>query len=184
MFISKRKYLSLLSSLTLVLFLSETAIAASAVTPNLGEKLSNDEIKKWSITVFPDGKGLPSGQGTAVEGESLFKEKCVVCHGQTGIEGPATRLVGPPGPDASKGPLAALSVGAWPYATTIFDFIRRAMPHTAPKSLSDNDVYQLTAYILYLNQLIDKNAVLNAKNLPKIKMPYADKTINAWDQES
>jgi cytochrome c len=165
------------------LFVSATTCAATQASPNLGKKMTSDEIAKWSITVFADGEGLPSGQGTAVDGEKLYLDQCAVCHGDKGVDGTATRLVGPPGPDASKGPLAALSVGAWPYAPTIFDFIRRGMPHTEPKSLSDNEVYQLTAYILYLNDLLEKDKALNAKSLAAIKMPYADKTIDMWKVE-
>ena len=149
-----------------------------------GQPLSAAEIRQWAITVYPDGRGLPDGQGTAAEGEALYQNQCLACHGPDGDNGIATRLSGLQGyPEGSKDPLRALSVGAWPHATSIFDFIRRAMPHHMPKSLADDQVYALTAYILHLNGRIDKNATMDKTTLPRVTMANSDRTINVWQQE-
>src|SRR5690606_32729835 len=119
---------------------------------------------------------------------------CAACHGAGGKEGPASRLVGSDGFFSLKDPLRILRIrknplllvsvgGQWPYATTIFDYIRRAMPHTAPKSLSNDEVYALTAYVLYLNGLTDKESRLDARTLPRIVMPGRDRTVSQWPGE-
>ena len=113
------------------------------------------------------------------------------CHGEKGIEGPATRLAGSDGlfgwddplriVRIKKYPLLIWSMGArWPYATSIFDYVRRAMPHTAPKSLSDDQVYAVTAFLLHLNELVDANAVMDRQALPKVKMPAQGRSVSAW----
>ncbi|WP_299944481.1 cytochrome c [uncultured Microbulbifer sp.] len=151
--------------------------------PNLGKTLGNKEITRWSITIYPSGEGLPAGSGNAKEGETLYAVQCRSCHGATGTEGPATRLSGTAGfYQDSTDPLRALSVGAWPNATTIFDYIRRGMPHFSPKSLNNEEVYQLVAYILFLNQLIEKTDALNADKLITITMPEKYNTIDVWAQ--
>ena len=119
------------------------------------------------ISIRPDGKGLPPGSGTAATGKELYAVKCAACHGKTGTEGPYARLVGPMG-DTTK----AKTIGNyWPYATTIFDYTRRAMPYTAPGSLSDAEVYSLTAFLLAANNIIDSSTVVDAQSLPRVKMP-------------
>ncbi|MDX5299664.1 MAG: cytochrome c, partial [Gammaproteobacteria bacterium] len=116
-----------------------------------------------------------------------------LCHGEDGIEGPAARLAGSDGFFSlsdplrilriNQYPLLVLSVGAqWPYATSVFDYTRRAMPHHAPKSLSDEEVYALTAYLLYLNGLVEKNAVLDAESLPRVTMPGLERSVSAWPE--
>lgn len=153
----------------------------------LGMPLSQEDIDRYSITVFPDGRNLPMGQGTALEGETLYETRCAMCHGETGKEGPASRLRGSDGFFSwsdplrilriDKYPLQVLSVGAqWPYATTLFDYIRRAMPHFAPKSLTDDEVYAVTAYVLFVNDLVEKNQKMDAQSLPKIAMPGLSRT--------
>jgi hypothetical protein len=140
---------------------------------NLGVPVDESELRPWSITIFPSGRGLPQGRGSVAAGERLYGGLCAQCHGRTGSEGPAARLAGPDGfvhPD--HGALLSMSVGArWPYATSIFDYVRRAMPHTAPKSLTNDQVYALTAYILRLNDLVASDFILSAENLPAIVMP-------------
>jgi mono/diheme cytochrome c family protein len=155
------------------LLLVTTATVSLAETPHLGKPLDEAAIANWDISILPDGTGLPKGSGTSAQGAPIFAEKCSACHGDNGRGGAAAALV-----DDRK--LAGISASQktiknfWPYATTIFDFIRRAMPFTAPRSLSDDEVYALTAYILAENKLIDANATMNAETLPKVKMPNRD----------
>jgi cytochrome c len=149
--------------------------AALAETPNLGKPITPKELEAWDITVMPDGTGLPAGSGTSAQGAPIYAAKCAACHGAQGEGGIAGRVIGGP-------PKATLDGGKtianfWPYATTVFDFIRRAMPYNAPKSLNDQEVYALTAYLLSLNKLIGENDVINAQTLPKVKMPNKDNFI-------
>lgn len=170
------------------------AIAADTASPALGTPLSQNEIDRWSITIFPDGRNLPAGSGTARDGATLYNDTCAACHGPGGKEGPASRLVGSDGFFSfsdplrilriRKNPLLLVSVGGqWPYATTIFDYIRRAMPPAAPKSLDGDEVYALTAYILYLNGITDKETRLDARTLPQIVMPGRDRSVSMWPDE-
>ncbi len=149
---------------------------------HLAKPLLNNEIAPFNITVFPNGKNLPEGSGNVAEGKVLYKNHCVMCHGEKGIEGPAARLAGSDGWFSFSDPLRILriekypvlliSVGSlWPYSTSIFDYIRRAMPHYNPKSLSNNESYALTAYILYLNGIIDEDVLLDRNNIKGIIMP-------------
>ncbi|MAG32897.1 MAG: cytochrome C biogenesis protein CcdA [Deltaproteobacteria bacterium] len=138
--------------------------------PDLGQLAIQDEIAAWDISIAPDGRGLPPGRGTASEGRKLFLDKCAECHGQAGGGGMAEPLVGGIGSLASDEPMK--TVGSyWPYATTLFDYVRRAMPYNAPQSLSNNEVYSLCAYILFLNELLPESAELNAATLPQVAMP-------------
>lgn len=160
------------------------AMASQPVQPTLpqGTDLPAAVERQYSITVYPDGRNLPPGRGTPEQGRILFANQCAFCHGKTGIEGPAARLVGSDGFWSWREPLRPLrvlkypllinSVGAqWPYATTIFDYIRRAMPHHAPKSLKADEVYALTAYILLANDLIEPGTPMTALSLPSVVMP-------------
>lgn len=140
-----------------------------------GRPATEAEIAVVDIDVRPDGKGLPKGEGNAGEGKAIYALKCAGCHGATGTEGPNDRLVAA---DTTKGTRRIKAIGNyWPYATTVFDYIRRAMPFNHPGSLTDREVYSLTAYLLHANGLWDEKAALNAKNLPKIKMPSRDKFV-------
>jgi mono/diheme cytochrome c family protein len=156
--------------------LATTAGASLAETPHLGKPLNEAAIANWDISILPDGTGLPKGSGTSAQGASIFAEKCSACHGDNAKGGVAAALV-----DDRK--LAGISAAQktiknfWPYATTVFDFIRRAMPYNAPRSLSDDEVYALTAYIFAGNKLIDANDTMNAETLPKVKMPNRDNFI-------
>ena len=158
------------------LLLATTATVSLAETPHLGKPLDEAAIANWDISILPDGTGLPKGSGMPAQGAPIFAEKCSACHGDNGKGGVAAALV-----DDRK--LAGISASQktiknfWPYATTIFDFIRRAMPFTAPRSLSDDEVYALTAYILAENKLIGANDMMNAETLPKVKMPNRDNFI-------
>jgi cytochrome c len=148
---------------------------ALAAGPNLGKPVTHADIAAWDIHAYPDGKGLPPGSGTMTQGAPLFAQKCAMCHGEAGKGGINAALVGAPpikSIDATK-----TIANFWPYSTTIFDFIRRAMPYQAPRTLTNDEVYALTAYILALNKLIGENDVMNAQTLPKVKMPNRDNFI-------
>src|ERR1700689_4021947 len=158
------------------LLLVTTATVSLAETPHLGKPLDEAAIADWDISILPDGTGLPKGSGTSAQGAIIFAEKCSACHGDNAKGGAAAALV-----DDRK--LLGISASQktiknfWPYATTVFDFIRRAMPFTAPRSLSDDEVYALTAYILAENKLIGADDTMNAETLPKVKMPNRDNFI-------
>ncbi|WP_281558058.1 cytochrome c [Thalassomonas sp. RHCl1] len=147
-------------------------------TPLLGKALTVNEIKSISTTVFPDGKGLPHGSGTAADGEKIYAQQCAACHAQDGSGGVGPKLVSKP----EKGPYWSTG-GAWPYATSIFDYVRRAMPPANVKQLSSDEVYALTAYLLYLNGLVEHNQVLNNETLALIKMPARDYVSSKWQKE-
>ena len=164
------------------------------LTIQLAKPLLEKEIKPFEITVFPNGKNLPTGQGSVLQGKALYKTQCQMCHGEQGIEGPAARLAGSDGWFSFSDPLRVLRInkypillisvgGLWPHATSIFDYIRRAMPHYAPKSLSDNDSYALTAYVLYLNEIIDSEVVLDKNTIMQVTMPGLERSVLAWPDD-
>jgi S-disulfanyl-L-cysteine oxidoreductase SoxD len=132
-----------------------------------GRPAQRKEMDSVAIAIRPDGRGLPAGSGDTRTGQSIYAVKCAACHGATGREGPFVKLVGAIG-DTGK----AKTIGNyWPYATTVFDYVRRAMPLNAPGSLSADEVYSLTAYLLSANGVIAPQAILDAKTLPTIVMP-------------
>ena len=147
--------------------------AACAAGPNLGKPISAAEIAAWDTSIMPDGTGLPAGSGTAAQGAQIYAQKCVACHGENGKGGSASALI-PKGPITSINSAEKTIANFWPYATTLFDYIRRAMPWQQPKSLTSDEVYALTAYLLALNKVIDENAGLDAATLPKVRMPNRD----------
>jgi cytochrome c len=164
-----------LGALLLVLC-SASVVVSAAEGPGLGVPATPNRIALADISIPADGSGLPAGGGTAAAGEALFATKCVICHGVRGQDGQHDRLVGGSGTLASGQPIK--TVGSyWPYATTVFDYIRRAMPYYEPRSLSDTEAYSLTAYLLYLNDIIGQRDVMNAASLPKVKMPNRDNFI-------
>jgi mono/diheme cytochrome c family protein len=148
--------------------------AAAQQSPNLGKAISPEDLAAWDISIGPDGAGLPPGSGTPQQGEAVFTMKCQACHNAKGAGQPNDRLVGGQGTLAGDKP-AVKTVGSyWPYATTLFDYIRRAMPFPQSKSLSNDEVYAVAAYILNLNGVIGENETLDAKTLPQVKMPNRD----------
>ncbi len=159
-------------SLALVLGLSAAATAAD--TPGLGKPVSEAELALWDISIGPDGKGLPPGSGTPAQGAAIFAQKCEPCHGKGGVGGTNALLINPPGKSERD---MALYV---PNATTIFDFTRRAMPWPQPKSLSNDEVYALTAFILAGNKIIGENDTMNAETLPKVQMPNRDGFVSRY----
>lgn len=156
------------------LLFADAALAQTADYKNIGRTPTQQEIQAWNISIGPDGKGLPPGQGSAKDGAPIFAAKCAVCHGDQGQGGKiGPRVVGG---IADTETLASLkpvrSVGGyWPYATTVWDFIRRAMPRDNSGTLTPNEVYAVTAFILYKSNIIKEDEVLDAKTLPQVKMP-------------
>ena len=150
----------------------------------LGRAASSVEVAALDIDVAPDGHGLPPGRGTAAQGASLFAQKCASCHAAQGQGMPPMfpALVGrdPKGegfPFASDWRITRTIGNYWPEATTVFDYVRRAMPHTAPGSLTNDEVYALTAFLLATNQVISSDAALDSASLMHVKMPYHDKFV-------
>ena len=172
------------SPLTLVLFAGAclTLTAAGQEGPNLGVEADPEDIAVWDISIGPDGGGLPPGSGTASEGEAVYAIQCLSCHGPEGNGQLNDVLVG--GHGSLGGPAPLKTVGSfWPYAPTIFDYIRRAMPYLQPRTLNDDDVYALTAYLLFLNGIIGEDEGMNAQTLPAVQMPNRDNFILVYPQE-
>jgi len=141
----------------------------------LGRPASADEVKQRDITTLPNGAGLPEGKGTAAQGEAVYRDKCASCHGPNGegIPPQGTQLVGGVGSLASDNPVR--TVGSyWPYATSVWDYIHRAMPLNQPGSLSADDTYAVTAFLLSRNKIIDTSEVMDKESLPKVRMPNRD----------
>ena len=151
--------------------------SAPVKAPAFGETVSAAEIARWDISIPPSGAGLPAGSGTVKQGEAVYVAKCQACHGAKGAGKPADALVGGVGSLATG--KAQRTVGSyWPYATTLFDYTRRAMPTTNPLSLSNDEAYAVSAYVLYLNGIIREDEVMNAQTLPQVKMPNRDGFID------
>jgi mono/diheme cytochrome c family protein len=138
--------------------------------PGLGVTATAAQIESADVSIGPDGAGLPPGSGTPAQGEAIFNTKCIACHGPQGAGIVNDQLVGGQGTLTSTTPVKTIG-SYWPYATTVFDYVRRAMPYPTPHTLSDPEVYALTAYLLSLNGVIAKDAVMDAKTLPQVKMP-------------
>ncbi len=151
-------------------------------SPNLGQPASPEEIAHWDIGIMPDGEGLPEGKGTAQAGKAIYEKHCVACHGPEGAGGTADPLAGAKMALTSDYPEQTIG-SYWPYATTIFDMTRRSMPMTAPGALSNNEVYAVTAYLLYLNNIIGEKDEMNAGTLPQVQMPNRDGFINVYELE-
>ncbi len=160
-----------LSAALALLFLPTAALAEA---PDLGRPAELEEIAVWDISIGPDGAGLPPGNGTPQQGETVYTAKCLPCHGEKGSGKPNDQLVGGLG-TLTGDQTAVKTVGSfWPYATTLFDYVRRAMPFNAPRSLSNDEVYAVCAYILQLNGIIGESTVMNAQTLAKVQMPNRD----------
>ena len=140
---------------------------ARAESPRLGTPISNDVTLRQ---IMPDGKNLPPGQGTAKKGVPIYQQKCMSCHGVEGRGGSADALAGATQKLTDEWPEKTIGT-YWPYATTVFDMIRRSMPMATPGSLADDEVYALTAYLLYLNGIIGETDIVNQKTLPAVEMP-------------
>lgn len=165
------------------LYVGAALIAFSGLSPSLaggqtaedlggiGFPATQEQIRAWNIDVSPTGEGLPSGKGTMKRGAEVFAAKCASCHGPSGTEGPKDRLVG--GRNTLQSPTPVKTIGSyWPYATTLFDYINRAMPFDAPQSLTPDETYSVIAWLLFQNQIIAEDDVIDAKTLPMIHMPH------------
>ena len=147
---------------------------ALAQTPDLGRVATPEDLAAWDISIGPDGAGLPPGSGTPRQGEAVYVAKCLACHGEKGAGKPNDALVGGRGTLAGD-QVPVKTVGSfWPHATTLFDYVRRAMPLNQSKSLTDDEVYAVVAYLLQLNGIIGDNETIDARTLPKVRMPNAD----------
>src|ERR1700676_898624 len=178
-------YMHRLSSVAAVLSVILTAPCLGQ-GPELGQVTSEAEIAAWDISISPDGAGLPPGGGTAKQGEVIYAAECASCHGEKGAGNPNEAVS-----DVSAGPLAGglgtlagnRGVSYWPYATIVFEYVRRGTPRGASKSQTDQEVYSLTAYILYLNGIISEADVINVQTLPKVQMPNRDNFIRIYPRE-
>jgi cytochrome c len=153
------------------------ASVACAQTPGLGQKVGEADLALWDISIGPDGVGLPSGSGTAAQGAAIYAQKCELCHGKDGYGGKNSVLAPPP--DKTERTMANYV----PHATTIFDFTRRAMPWPQPKTLTSDEVYALTAFILARNKIIGETDVMNKDTLPKVKMPNRDAFVSRYPEK-
>ena len=166
--------MSTLKRITLCAALAIVAAPALAQAPQFGQPISPADIAPWDISIGPDGVGLPAGSGTPAQGATVFAAKCQACHGEKGAGGPNDRLVGGKG-SLAAGQAPVKTVGSyWPYATTLFDYIRRAMPFVDSKSLTSDEIYAVSAYILNLNGIIGESDAMDAQSLPKVQMPNRD----------
>lgn len=156
----------------------EPVRAATAELPDrfgFGRSADSAEIARLDVDVLPDGTGLPPGSGSVTGGAEVYRARCASCHGPTGVEGPFAQLVSPPGErgfPSSRGPSPTATVGNyWPHATSVFEYVARAMPMQNPGTLSADEVYAVVAWILHRNGLVEEDAVLDAESLPRVEMP-------------
>ena len=172
---STDKRLAIVISVMLSLIGATATMAADL--PGLGKPVSEADLALWDVSIGPNGKGLPPGSGTSAQGAVIYAQKCEACHGKEGHGGSNAALANAPGKSDRT---MALYV---PNATTIFDFTRRAMPWPQPKSLIDDEVYALTAYILAGNKIIGENEVMNAETLPKVQMPNRNAFVSRYPEK-
>jgi len=167
--------MGMLRVLPFVLLMGAAALAQSP-TYGVGRTPSAEEIRAWDISIGPTGEELPPGRGTAKEGAQLYAQKgCAGCHGKTGTEGPAPNLVGKADPKTDTWERGRILPIRAPFATTVWDFINRGMPLGREGTLTADEVYALTAFLLYKNDVIkSEDEVMDAESLPKVKMPIGN----------
>lgn len=154
------------------------ADAVENVSPyGLGRPATEKEIQRWNIDVTPSGEGLPPGRGTAKQGAQIYARTCAQCHGASGVEGPSPPLVGGRNTLRTANPIKTIG-SYWPYATTLYDYVYRAMPFSSPQSLTPDEVYSLIAWLLYRNGIVDESTVMDARSLPAVRMPNRDGFIS------
>src|SRR5213080_566393 len=175
-------YTRKLRGVAVVLTVAFGSTAAFAQSPKLGKPISAAEVAAWDISVLPDGTGLPPGSGTPADGARVYAAKCSVCHGPEAKGGANARLVG--GEPIKSMDSEKTIANFWPFSTTLFDYIRRAMPFRQPRSLTNEEVYAPTAYILSLNKLIGENGTMNAQTVPKVRMPNRDGFIVRFPEKT
>jgi cytochrome c len=160
----------LLGALYVALVFSPASVIAQSSSLGIGHPPKAQQLKQIDIDVTPDGKGLPPGSGTAARGKDVYTRRCETCHGSTGKEGPQDILAGGKGSLATDKPQK--TVGSyWPYATTLWDYINRAMPFDHPSTLTPDEVYSAAAYVLFLNGIVGEQETLDQTTLPKVQMP-------------
>jgi cytochrome c len=152
--------------------------AGAQQSPGLGVAVTPEQVEGWALTILPDGTGLPPGSGTARAGAEIYAAKCVTCHGAEGTGGPNDQLAGGHGTITTATPVRTIG-SYWPYATTVFDYVRRAMPLLQPQSLTNDETYALTAYLLHINGIIAEDDVVDARSLPRVEMPNSANFVPA-----
>jgi S-disulfanyl-L-cysteine oxidoreductase SoxD len=161
------------SLVALVVAAGASPVAAQLPTYGVGRPPTSEEVRAWELTIPPDGQGLPPGSGTAALGQKVFAARCAACHGATGEDANFSRLVGGQGTLATDQPIQTIG-SFWQYATTLWSYIRRAQPFDHPGSLTADQVYAVTAYLLHRNGIIGEQEVMDATTLPRVKMPNRD----------
>ncbi|QSP93883.1 cytochrome c [Marinobacter salinisoli] len=171
--------LALICSAAVLMPFSQRAFAESAGYYGVGETPTEEQIAAWDIDIRPDGAGLPEGSGSVDEGMAVYETYCASCHGAFGEGmGRYPKLSGGEGTLAEDRPEKTIG-SYWPYASTLWDYIHRAMPFFAPQSLTDDQVYAVTAYVLNLNYIVDGDFVANKDTLPKVEMPNSGNFV--WE---
>ncbi len=153
--------------------------AAAQEGPRLGVPATPEQVASWDVSIAPDGANLPPGSGTAKAGAAVYAAKCLACHGQDGAGKPYDQLAGGQGTLRDASPVRTIG-SYWPYATTVFDYVRRAMPYVQPHSLTNDEAYSLTAYLLYLNAIVGETDVIDAQTLPAVTMPNRANFVSAY----
>lgn len=176
---SMRKHVSMHKHLiaAALIVASGSALAQAQEKAQFGRVATPEEVESWDITVEPNGAGLPHGSGTAKQGEAVYAAKCLACHGEKGAGGSALRLAGIKGTVGNKDTIVKTIGTFWPYATTVFDYVFTSMPYQETKSLTHDETYAVTAYLLHINGIIGENDKIDAHTLPKVKMPNRDHFI-------
>lgn len=162
-----------------ILTATSTPAGSEEPEPALARPAPQELVNRWNLSVFPDGRGLPRGSGTVAEGRKIYEQQCIACHAAGGAGGSGDRLA--KAEMGLTGEYPQKTIGNfWPYATTLFDFIRRSKPMNKPGSLNDDEIYALSAYLLHINELIAEDAVMNKQSLPQVSMPNADGFVDVW----
>lgn len=168
-----------INGLIFFLLVFQNVYADGIQSPNLGQPASKTQIEEWDRDIFPNGKGLPGGSGNAKKGKVVYQQHCQTCHGIDGTGDSADELAGAQHTLTDDSPDKVIG-NYWPYATTIFDFTRRSMPLHAPGILSNNELYAVTAYLLFLNGIVDEFQIMNNRTLANIKMTNREGFINMY----
>jgi cytochrome c553 len=162
--------LNISAALIAAILFTPVALCAQTRALGIGHVARTDSLNAIDIDVLPDGQGLPPGSGSAAAGRAVYVARCSACHGPTGTEGPNDVLVG--GQDSLRTVRPLKTVASfWPYATTLWDYVNRAMPFAEPRTLAADDVYAVTAYVLFLNGIVTEHQMLSQETLAQVKMP-------------